>query len=114
MRTTDERLNAVKNRTFEMKKTKKIRQNRILMLSSFAASLAIIVGMSISFPDIMKHISLSEYGSASNVGSIFSNGNAIGYVMIAIVAFCLGVCVTILCMQLHKKNKENTHDDRDN
>ncbi|MEG1887618.1 MAG: DUF4179 domain-containing protein [Oscillospiraceae bacterium] len=114
MRSIDERINAVKNRTSELQQKQKIRRNRIVALSSVAACLAIVVGMGVAMPGIMKQMSSDKFAVMGDVGSVFSSGNAIGYVLIGIVAFCLGVCVTLFCVQLRKSSKEDHHNDRNN
>lgn len=47
--------------------------------------------------------------------SIFHNSNALSYIIIGLVAFLLGVCVTILGVRVHHLNKtqQNTGDKGD-
>ena len=39
------------------------------------------------------------------------SGAALGYIVIGLLAFLLGVCVTVLCFRLHQMNRE---DDQNN
>ena len=46
-------------------------------------------------------------------GSIFADHEALGYVVTAFLAFCLGALVTILCFRLKRREKtEGQQDDR--
>ena len=44
-------------------------------------------------------------------GSVFSNGDALNYIVVGILAFALGVALTIFCYKLNKWQKEKTHDE---
>ena len=43
--------------------------------------------------------------------SIFHDGAALGYIVIGLLAFLLGVCVTVRCFRLRQMNRE---DDQNN
>ncbi|MEG0803871.1 MAG: DUF4179 domain-containing protein, partial [Pygmaiobacter sp.] len=61
-----------------------------------------------AMPGVMAQMDMTEHLSVSRMASIFSSGNAMGYVMIALLAFVLGVCVTILCVHLQRNAVELT------
>ena len=42
--------------------------------------------------------------------SIFHGGAALGYIVIGLLAFLLGVCVTVLCFRLQQMNRDDTQD----
>ena len=45
---------------------------------------------------------------------IFADSGAPGYIVIALLAFCLGVLITVFCIRLNRyMNEEDKHDDRD-
>ena len=52
MRSTEERVAAVKRRAAQIERQKRLRRNRIAVLSSVAACLAVIVGVSFAMPGI--------------------------------------------------------------
>ena len=41
---------------------------------------------------------------------MYSESAALGYIIIGLLAFLLGVCVTILCFRLRQMNRENEQD----
>lgn len=45
--------------------------------------------------------------------SIFADSAAGGYVLLALLAFALGVCVTVLCFRLRVFHEENEEDSDD-
>ncbi|MEG2087177.1 MAG: DUF4179 domain-containing protein [Angelakisella sp.] len=106
MRSTEERMSAVMQRTQELKHKRTVRSNRLIALSSIAASLALIVGTALAMPGIMAQMDSTVHLSVSGMGSIFSTNHAMGYVVVAFLAFTLGICVTILCVHLKRNTME--------
>ncbi|MEG1954169.1 MAG: DUF4179 domain-containing protein [Hydrogenoanaerobacterium sp.] len=106
MQTTDERVNAVCRRVKELEQRNKAFGKRIISLSSIAAGLFIIVTLGLAMPNMMMKIDTAEQMKLIGIAGIFSDGAAAGYILIALVAFVLGVCVTLLCISLNKKNGE--------
>ncbi|MEG1577820.1 MAG: DUF4179 domain-containing protein [Oscillospiraceae bacterium] len=106
MRSTDERIAAVGQRTKALKRQQKLRRSSILGLSAIAAALVLIVGGGLAMPGIMAQLDVVQHLGTSGMASIFSGKSGMGYVLIALIAFALGVCVTILCLHLHRAAKE--------
>lgn len=116
MRNTDERLAAVQRCVRELEQQKKYRQQRYISLFAAAACLVIIVGMGIAMPGIIAGISGGDYTNVGMMASIFSESSALGYILIGLLAFALGVCLTILCFLQQanrQRHKEEHHNDRD-
>lgn len=101
MRSNEERVAAVKQRIAEIEKQKKLRRNRIFAGAAVAASLAVIVGLANLMPGITDEIWQGGYQNMGTAASIFGGRAAVGYAVIALIAFVLGVCVTILCYRIH-------------
>lgn len=110
MRTADERLAAVQRRAKEIERQKRLRRGRILGVSSVAACLLLVAGLSFAMPGIMAGLPESGYQGVGAAASIFYRGGALGYVVIGLLAFALGSGVTILCYRLHQRNKEDGDD----
>ena len=118
MRSTEERVAAVKERIARQAREKALRRSRILALTSVAAALAVIVGMSFFMPGLSEKIAESDYAQFQTTASIFGDSSALGYVVIGLLAFILGVCVTVLCFRLrllqHQGNEsESRREDGD-
>lgn len=116
MRTTDERLAAVESRVRELEQQKRQRRYHYVSFAAVAACLAFIVGLGFSMPGIMEGLTAQEYNNSGFMASIFHERKALGYVLVGILAFALGVCLTILCYMLQperQRNKEDHKNDRD-
>jgi ABC-type Fe3+ transport system permease subunit len=110
MRTTSERTDAIEKRTRALKRRQKKRRSLLTAGLSAAACLALIVAAALAMPGLMKQQAFKT--SASGAASVFHASSAAGYVIIGVLAFALGCCVTILCYRLRRRNGED-HDGRD-
>ena len=114
MRSTEERVAAVRRRVAQIGQQKRQRRNRIITLSAMAACLAVIVGASFALPGISGKMAAGSYGEYATAASIFGGSSAAGYIIIGLLAFALGVCAPILCFKLkafQKKDGERADDD---
>ena len=110
MRNTEERVLAVKQRAKEIERQKRIRKGRIVMVSYSAASLLLIIGLSFAMPGIMAGMPESEYAYFGAAAGIFNQNEGFGYVLIGLLAFLLGVSVTILGYRLRLRNRLKCKD----
>ena len=110
MRSHEERVAETKRRIAKMEREKRLRRNTITVASAVAACLALIVGVSFVMPDIVVKIQTGGYAGFETAASIFHGGAALGYIVIGLLAFLLGVCVTVLCFRLRQMNRDDTKD----
>ena len=110
MRSHEERVAETKRRIAKMEREKRLRRNTITAASAVAACLALIVGVSFVLPDIAVKIQTGGYAGFETAASIFHGGAALGYIVIGLLAFLLGVCVTVLCFRLRQMNQDDTQD----
>ena len=111
MRSHEERVAETKRRIAKIEREKRLRRNTITMASTVAACLALLIGASLAIPGIAANIQTGDYSGFETAASIFHGGAALGYIVIGLLAFLLGVCVTVLCFRLHQMNRE---DDQNN
>ena len=90
-----------------MEREKRRRRNTITMASAVAACLALLTGASLAMPGIAAHIQTSDYSGFETAASIFHGDAALGYIVIGLLAFLLGVCVTVLCFRIRQMNQED-------
>ena len=69
-----------------------------------------IPGASLAMPGIAARIQTGDYSGFETAASIFHGGAALGYIVIGLLAFLLGVCVTVLCFRLRQMNREDGQD----
>ena len=110
MRSHEERVAETKRRIAKIEREKRLRRNTITMASAVAACLALLVGTSFAMPGIAAHIQTGDYSGFETAASIFHGGAALGYIVIGLLAFLLGVCVTVLCFRLRQMNREDDQD----
>ena len=80
MRSYEERVAETKRRIAARQREKRLRRNTVTMASAVAACLAL------------------------------HSGAALGYIIIGLLAFLLGVCVTVLCFRIQQLSRENAQD----
>ena len=110
MRSLEERVVETKRRIAQIERAKRLRRNTITMASAVAACLTVLVGVSLAMPGIAANIQTGDYSGFETAASIFHGGAALGYIVIGLLAFLLGVCVTVLCFRIRQLSRENAQD----
>ena len=110
MRSHEERVVETKRRIAKIEREKRLRRDKITMISAVAACLALLIGASLAMPGIAANIQTGNYSGFETAASMYGGGAALGYIVIGLLAFLLGVCVTVLCFRLRQMNREDTQD----
>ena len=110
MRSHEERVAETKRRVAKIEQEKRRRRDKITMISAAAACLALLIGASFAMPGIAANIQTGNYSGFETAASMYGGGAALGYIVIGLLAFLLGVCVTVLCFRLHQMNREDNQD----
>ena len=110
MRSHEERVAETKRRIAKMEREKQRRRNTITMASAVAACLVLLIGASLAMPGIAASIQTGDYAGFETAASMYGGGAALGYIVIGLLAFLLGVCVTVLCFRLRQMNREDGQD----
>ena len=95
--TTEEALEQIRRRREQIVARRDRRVFRILSGSAGALFAALVLVIAV----IPGKIGVTSAGSV--YGSFILSPEAGGYVLAAVIAFVLGVCVTLLCMHVRKK-----------
>ena len=110
MRSHEERVAETKRRIAKIEREKRLRRDKFTMISAAAACLALLIGASLAMPGIATRIQAGDYSGFETAASIFHGGAALGYIVIGLLAFLLGVCVTVLCFRLRQMSREDEQD----
>lgn len=110
MRSHEERVAETKRRIAKMEREKRLRRNTITMASAVAACLVLLIGASFAMPGIAAKIQTGDYSGFETAASMYGGSAALGYIVIGLLAFLLGVCVTVLCFRLRQMNREDDQD----
>ena len=111
MRSHEERVAETKRRIAKIGREKRLRRDKITMISAVTACLALLIGASLAMPGIAARIQINDYAGFETTASMYGGGAALGYIVIGLLAFLLGVCVTVLCFRLRQMSRE---DDQNN
>lgn len=107
MRSHEERVAETKRRIAQIEWEKRRRRNTVTMASAVAACLALLIGASLAMPGIAANIQTGNYSGFETAASMYGGGAALGYIVIGLLAFLLGVCVTVLCFRLRQMSRED-------
>ena len=109
MRTNEERIKAMHDRAAQLEREKRTLRSRMLGAGCVAASLVLILITAVCMPGISATLAHVENLSNMNA-SIFASSSVLGYIIIGLLAFALGIAVTIFCYRL-KKWRQYVADD---
>ena len=70
----------------------------------------LLIGASLAMPGIAESIQTGDYSGFETAASMYGGGAALGYIVIGLLAFLLGVCVTVLCFRLRQMCREDGQD----
>ena len=110
MRSHEERVAEAKRRIATIEREKRLRRNTITMASAVAACLVLLIGASLAMPGIAARIQTGDYSGFETAASMYGGGAALGYIVIGLLAFLHGVCVTLLFFRLRQMNREDGQD----
>ena len=111
MRSHEERIAETKRRIATIEREKRLRRNTIAMASAVAACLVLLAGVSLAMPGIAARIGTGGYSGFETTASMYGGSAALGYIVIGLLAFLLGVCVTILCFRIRQMNREDRQNE---
>ena len=104
MRSDEERILEMHNRAEQIKHKNVVVRMRVTSAALVAACIAVIVLTGMAVPSALSDP--QAFGRDSGMSaSIFASGSELGFVVIGILAFLLGVAVTIVCYRLKRSRK---------
>lgn len=108
----EERVAEAKRRIAEKERQKRQRRSQIAAVAGIAACLAVIVGVSLSMPGIVGRMEGSTSTGFETAATMLGGSAALGYIVIGLLAFVLGVCVTVLCFRIRLLNNEQQTEEQ--
>lgn len=100
MRTNEERSRLIHKRTAEIKREKQNRIQRGLDAVCIAVCLLLVTGIGAWMPELMTEPAAGNIVHSSGAASMIGSHAALGYIVMGLLAFLLGVCVTVLLYRL--------------
>ena len=113
MLTTEERAGLIHKRAAELKRERQQRKQRRLDRLCIAACRILVVGIGSFLPDWVVGVPGGEVHHASGAASLVGSHAALGYILMGLMAFLLGVFVTVLLYRLHRRNERKQQENSD-
>ena len=112
MMTTEERMRLIGKRTAEIRRQEEQKKRRVQDGLCLAACLILVVVIGAFLPGVVSGLSYEATGAMSGAASLVGSSEALGYIVMGLLSFMLGVCVTVLLyrMRRHTKPKEDDHE----
>ena len=110
MRTNKERAGLIHKRAAEIKREGQKKKQRALDTLCMAACLLLVVGVGSFMPGLAAGVPGGEVHHASGAASLVGSHAALGYILMGLMAFLLGVCVTVLLYRLHRRNERKQRE----
>ena len=111
MRTSEERARLIHRRTAEIKQERRIKRQRRLDAACMASCLFLVIGICAMMPGLMKGAADGWIDHHKGTASLLGSHAALGYIIMGLLAFLLGVCVTVLLDRLHRRGERQKQED---
>ena len=108
MRTSDERVAELHRRMEALQHKRERRKLALQCTGAIVACLVLVVAMALVIAN--TPLQTPAVGAAGFSASMLTGSAALGTVVVAILAFCLGALVTVFCFRLRRHSEEEHHD----
>ena len=78
-----------------------------------AAGLILVVVIGAFLPGVVSGLSYENTGALSGAASLVGSSEALGYIVMGLLSFVLGVCVTVLLYRLRRRNERRKQEETD-
>ena len=103
MRSIDEQTEEVLRRAGNIKRERIVRRITVYKIAMVCAAVAVLIIAAGLMPVISKSV---PEGGETAYGSFILGSPFLGYIVIGLLAFVLGLFVAIICMRLDKKKNQ--------
>lgn len=103
MHSTDEQLNEITARAAKLRKKQTLRRTMAAESVFGCICLALLIHCAGAMPAFETAV---QDSADAYYGGMLLSSPALGYVVIGVLGFLLGICITLLCVNLHKQGKE--------
>ena len=111
MRTNEARARLIHRRAAEIKQERRIKRRRRLDAACMAVCLLLVIGIGVLMPGLMRNTVDGGIVHPSGTASLLGSHAALGYIIMGLLAFLLGVCVTVLLYRLRRREERQKQED---
>jgi len=111
LRTGQERIEEMHKKARAIERHERIVRARVIGIAAACASVMLIVLIAFN----TTFVRFNKIWGSENpefTGSIFAEPNSYGFVLVGVLAFALGVLVTVLCYHLRRRVEDQEETDR--
>ena len=113
MRTNEERIRLIRQRVAARKRKMAQGKRRALDAVWMSVCLLLVVAAGALMPELMAHVTEGGVTHASGADSLIGDHAALGYILMGLLAFLLGVCVTVCLYRLRRRDERRRREDSD-
>ena len=112
MRTNKERQQLIYRRTLELRCKERRKKQCMFSVCGVALCLMLVSGIGSFMPGVVKQASVGNIDYTMGTASMLGHYEALGYICMGVLAFALGVCVTVLLYRLRRveEHKRRTRE----
>ena len=114
MQTNEERIRRIQKRTAEIKRERRKRKQWMVDAVCMAACLLLVTGIGAWISELTVKMPVESAAHPAGTASIIGSNAALGYIIMGMLAFLLGVCVTVLLYRLRRRNEHKRREDAEN
>lgn len=111
MRTSEERQRLIHKRITEIQREESRKRQNLIGGAGVMLCLVFIIGLGCWLPGVTSRASGRRVNYAAGVASMLGQNEALGYICMGILAFALGVCVTVLLYRLRAVQEHRKKED---
>lgn len=111
MRTNEQRTQLIHKRTAEIKREHRNRKQRSLEAVCMVTCMFFVIGIGAWMSERMADSTVGNSIYSTGAASMIASHIALGYIITGLLAFLLGVCVTILLYRLRRRNERRHREE---
>ena len=111
MRTSEERQRLIHKRITEIQREESRKRQNLIGGAGVMLCLVFIIGLGCWLPGVTSRAAGRRMNYAAGVASMLGQNEALGYICMGILAFALGVCVTVLLYRLRAAQEHRKKED---
>ena len=113
MRTNEERTRLIHQRTRTIRQARAQTRRRLASAACISACLLAVACIGALMPGMMDGMAAIPVSHTSGAASLVANHAALGYILMGLLSFFLGVCVTVLLHRLRCRDERRREDKDD-
>lgn len=108
--TNEERLRTIRARTAARRRALRLRRAAAW---SAVVCLTLLVGLGVGMAELSAMLTQVSAAHPSGAASLLASNQALGYILVGILSFLLGIVVTLLLYAIRRQEESRTQEEQD-